>query len=733
MNEPKQAKGDRPNARGEDVRYPVIISAEEAAVGLVIEIDYDTTEPCPVCKGSGLTIDSKTCPSCGSMLESRRATTFVLRDLCNNCGWKELRRTQKPECESCEGCGLEPIEKSLSIKIPAGIVNKTKLRVAGKGGTGKRGAECGDLFVIVNISYSPGFNRNYRIVQHDDDELFSRNTSNQRSSGLSSNNNFLDEPLARLLEVADPLVFRQNPFRVLGLPVHASEREIKKHVERIQIMARIGDGEIQISGPLSLDPSPDESAVRNAVHELRDPEKRLIYEVLWLWPAIGGDDQALVELSNHRIKAAIEIWEGVESREEVSYIATHNLAVLYHTSAFDLEYTAQFKPLSDDTKKLQDAYWHQALTRWRRLTEDGEFWGLVNSRVRELDEPKLTPGTVRQLQLTLPTALLSLNARLAVTAAERGDKSELKRQRRLMNESGLGTASIEKALSRVLSATRLRITRLCEGTEAEVNGHEEDGAKATRKLLEEAKPLLIMLDELLPAGNSIRDDARDLVAQTALNCQIPFGNKTENWEECVALLELSKPFPVSKSIKDRIAENLKVVQENLRLKTLVSCWFCKGRDFDEDAILEVAMYGDVKRYSTGLNTRRVEWRNVTVRVPRCRECLATHNRTKKFVALGGVLGLVLGLAICLLVWLIAGVNDQTAEPPIVFASGFIIVALAFLGLDIGDQLAKCSTPTGTIHRSHSVVMVGLVPAMGYPGIEEMKSKGWIVGKKPSTS
>src|SRR5258706_14903978 len=104
-----------------------------------------------------------------------------------------------------------------------------------------------------------------------------------------------------------------------------------------------------------------------------------------------------------------------------------------------------------------------------------------------------------------------------------------------------------------------------------------------------------MLDDLLPAGNRLRDDARDQVAQTALHCQIPFGNKTENWKLYIELLELTKPYPVSASIKSRIEENLKVVTENLRLKTLIACWFCKEKEGDENATMEVKMYGDVKR------------------------------------------------------------------------------------------------------------------------------------------
>ena len=731
MSEPKQGKRNKPNAPGEDVRFPVTISTEEATLGLVIEIDYDALDSCSSCEGHGLphTQQIEKCPRCESKLHIRRSSTFVLPDQCGNCGWKGF----PIKCEVCNGSGQQLTSKSLVVKIPAGVKNGTRLRIEGKGGTRKGSNGSGDLFVIVGVSSSERFDRNYSVVVFDEPELFSRNAGSSRTSKTASDDS-LDEPFDRLLELADPMLFRKNPFRTLGLSVYASDREIKKHVEKLQIMARIGDGQLRVGGPLALDPPPDESALRSAVHDLRDPERRLIYEFFWLWPVTRGEnDQALVELSSQRIKPAIECWEKIESHSDIGSLATHNLAVLYHAAAFDLEYDAQSKPLSKETKALQDAYWHQAFRRWRDLTRDDRFWGLFNSRVRELDEPQLTPATVRRFQLTMPTALLSMTARLAVSAAERGDKTETNRHRRLMNESDLGASANERALSRALSATGLRITRMCERTESEVKGREETGYEATRKLLEEAKPLLIMLDDLLPAGNRLRDDARDQVAQTALDCQIPFGNKTENWKLCVELLELTKPYPVSASIKSRIEENLKVVTENLRLKTLIACWFCKEKEGDVNATMEVKMYGDVKRFSTGLNSRRVEWRNATVSVPRCVQCLATHKRTNKLIVFGSALGLLAGLVICSLVWLIAGINDQTADPPIVFGSVFIIVALLLLGLDIGDQLAKCSTPEGIIHRSHSVVMVGVIPAMGYPGVEDMKSKGWIIGSKPSTS
>jgi len=732
MSEPKETKTNQVNAPGGEVRFPVTISAEEAALGLVIEIDYDALDACASCEGHGLPHSQQTekCPRCGSKLHIRRSSTFLLSDQCGNRGWKGF----PIKCEICDGSGQQLISKSLVVKIPAGVKHGTRLRIAGKGSTVKRPNGHGDLFVIVSVSSSKSCDRNYSVVEFDEPELFSRNVGSSRIPKTSIKDDPLDEPFDRLLELADPDLFRNNPFRILGLSVYASDREIKKHVEKLQIMARIGDAQLRVDGPLALDRPPDDSCLRSAVHDLRDPERRLIYEFFWFWPVMRGEnDQGLIELSSQNITSAIEFWEKVESHSDIGSLASHNLAVLYHAAAFDLESEARSTPLSKETKVLQDAYWHQAFRRWKDLSRNDHFWGLFNSRVRELDEPQLTPGTVRRLQLTLPTALLSMTARLVVSAAERGDKTETNRHRRLMNESDLGPAANERALSRALSATGLRITRLCERTESQVSGREETGYEATRNLLEEAKPLLIMLDELLPAGNRLRDEVRDQVAQTALDCQIPFGNKTENWKACVELLELTRPYPVSASIKSRIEENLKVVRENLKLKSLISCWFCKEKEGDVDATLEVKMYGDVKRFSTGLNSRRVEWRNATVSVPRCVQCLATHKRTNRFIALGGALGLLAGLAICSLVWLVAGINDQTADPPIVFGSIFIIVALLFLGLDIGDQLAKCSTPEGIIHRSHSVVMVGLMPAMGYPGIEEMKSKGWIVGSKPSTS
>lgn len=710
----------------DDVYYPVTISADEAAQGLSIEVDYDAADPCSECDGSGLSIESKKCPRCGTNLEGRRGPTFVLLG-CDYCGWKQ--RTQS-HCRSCEGKGSHAKGETLIVKIPAGIVNQARLRVAGKGGVVRGKQVRGDFFVLVTIS-SKDFERSYRVVDTHESELFSRST-NGRDSRRSPRSTDLSDPFLRLLELAEPMVFRQNPFRILGIPVNSSEREIKKHIEKLQIMARIGDGGYKITGPLSLDPPPDENLIRRAIHDLRDPEKRLIYEVLWLWPISPTNDPAIDELSHYRIQPAIEIWERLESEEGGNPIAQHNLAILFHAAAFDLEYAGQYNQLSAEAKKTQEFYFHQGFLRWKSIIEDDKFWGLVNTRVRELDEPQLTTGTVRRFQLTLPAALVSLNARLAVSAAEKGDRDELIRQRRLMNESGLGIDAIEVALSRALSPMRLRITKLCQEAESQVSGNEENGSRIVRGLLEEAKPLLLTLDELLPAGNQLRDEARDVVAQTALNCQIPYGNKTQNWEECVELLEMTKPFPVSASIKSRIQQNLAVVKENFRLKTLITCWFCKKNECDEKAMLSVDMYGDVKRYSTGYNKTRVEWRTATVRVPRCGECQLTHKRTNRFLLAGAFLGLLGGIAICFLAWLVAGVNDQTANEAIVFATGFIIVAMLLLGLDMGDQLAKCSSPEGIIHRSRSIAGFSLTPAKGYPGLEDMKSKGWIVGKRPSS-
>jgi hypothetical protein len=232
-----------------------------------------------------------------------------------------------------------------------------------------------------------------------------------------------------LIEAAHPEVYRRNAFRLTGLSVEATPRDISRHTERLRMMQKF-KAKVASRSPLALSPPPDEHAVREAVHKLHDPEHRLIDEFFWFWPNQLGQsnpDKALAFLSGDDIDHAAKYWSQMEQSSE-TYVSMHNLAVLFHCLALDLEQEALSRQLKEQELKTLGEHWVHAFKRWKVLLDHEPFWSRLTARIRALQDPRLTTGLARRVRASLPLALLSINAALAVRYAEAGNTEAAKRQ-----------------------------------------------------------------------------------------------------------------------------------------------------------------------------------------------------------------------------------------------------------------------------------------------------------------
>ena len=155
-----------PNAPqpGDDLRYDVEISFEEAVFGTTKEISFDHLETCPECGGTGAEKGSKpiTCPTChGSGQVQTVARTplgaFTQISTCPDCHGSGVKISNP--CKVCKGYGKIEKEKKIEIKIPAGVDNLSKMRVSGEGDAGTNGGRAGDLFVVIHVKASDYFTR----------------------------------------------------------------------------------------------------------------------------------------------------------------------------------------------------------------------------------------------------------------------------------------------------------------------------------------------------------------------------------------------------------------------------------------------------------------------------------------------------------------------------------------------------------------------------------------------
>jgi molecular chaperone DnaJ len=161
--------GGRPDPtqpqRGDDLRYDMEITFEEAALGCEKEISVTKPERCDACNGTGAESGSrtKTCPTCGGrgqIVTSRGI--FSIAQTCPHC--QGAGRVIEKPCRVCHGGGRREMAAKIKLRIPAGVDTGSRLRSAGNGEAGLRGGPPGDLYVVLHVQA-------HDIFQRDGDDL----------------------------------------------------------------------------------------------------------------------------------------------------------------------------------------------------------------------------------------------------------------------------------------------------------------------------------------------------------------------------------------------------------------------------------------------------------------------------------------------------------------------------------------------------------------------------------
>jgi molecular chaperone DnaJ len=146
--------------RGSDLRYNMEITLEEAYEGKTAQIRIPTSVACEICSGTGAKTGTKpkVCASCGGAGKIRHAQGFfTLERTCPTCQGRG--QVIDDPCAACAGAGRVTRERMLSVNIPAGVEDGTRIRLAGEGEAGLRGGPPGDLYIFLSLAQHEFFQR----------------------------------------------------------------------------------------------------------------------------------------------------------------------------------------------------------------------------------------------------------------------------------------------------------------------------------------------------------------------------------------------------------------------------------------------------------------------------------------------------------------------------------------------------------------------------------------------
>lgn len=201
--------------RGADLRYNLEIGLEDAFKGRTAQIKVPTSVTCEACTGSGAKAGSKpkTCGTCGGQGRVRaQQGFFAIERTCPTCqGRGEI--IDNP-CASCAGAGRVTRERTLSVNIPPGVEDGTRIRLAGEGEAGLRGGPTGDLYIFLAMKPHPFF-------QRDGADLYCRMPISMVQAALGGEFSVhgIDGSEARLKIPEGTQSSRQFKIRGKGMPV----------------------------------------------------------------------------------------------------------------------------------------------------------------------------------------------------------------------------------------------------------------------------------------------------------------------------------------------------------------------------------------------------------------------------------------------------------------------------------------------------------------------------------
>lgn len=397
-----------------------------------------------------------------------------------------------------------------------------------------------------------------------------------------------------LLDICGPDIYSRNAFRLLAVDVDATGRKIKRNETELQSALEVGELAEEYGEFLRPDPLPSREELLQAGRVLADARQRFVHEFFWFWPLQWGQshtDEALKCIQANQVSEAQRQWENLAGGDgEAAWAARHNLAILGHWKAIDQEReiltSINLGGLSEQTRRQFDSHWDFAFRYWESLCANEEFWSLQVERIRTLNDPRLTVGFLRDFSQWLPIAFDNINADLAVAYCDRQMYDRARDHIQIMKATNAGHDDVDASLRRVMKPLNGRIDHAVATATYQLHNNKTAGKQRCLELFSTVGRILNILEVLLGSESQEFTDTCDRVAQSMLQCQVAYGNETQDWASSLELLDAAMQIARGSRMRARLQENIHIVRQN-RQGDL--CWFCESCPKENEHAVQVTL------------------------------------------------------------------------------------------------------------------------------------------------
>lgn len=440
-----------------------------------------------------------------------------------------------------------------------------------------------------------------------------------------------DDQVRPLLPAISATQLRANPFRVLGLAADASAAQVRRQAERVAAAHRLGAAQAA-PGVLPPATAPDEAALREAAHRLRDPQARLLSELLWFSPDPGPEPARWPLDGSAPVPELLATWASAAratAPTPTSRAAAHNLAVLPLIDLADAGLDPQQRPAGGDRARGD-----VALTAWARWLATPGTVDEVCERARTLGAGAIADADHTQVRDAVAAAVLAACIELTCAQLDQGRAVGSEVVAGLV-EGGLPVRPAQTALRDLVERADVRVRSLCEAAWAAAQADRDQAPSTGERLQQDARPWLNLLVEAgsagPPGGAVTATRTADKVADVLTACAVNFVDNgdldqlTAARPLVAAAREIARGEQMRSGLTETLADLDQAIENARAARQPPRCLICSRDASDPGSHIPVQMvFG--KRADDPPHGREI-----LLGMPRCPSCSARRAsaRTKE--------------------------------------------------------------------------------------------------------